>query len=67
MKTFVNVTGLQALYVFVGGQNGYNGGGGPNASVASSGQAHGGGASDIRTQNSATALTSRLGECFIIH
>ena len=43
-KGDLSVTTGQTLYIYVGGQNGYNGGGDGHAAVAS----NGGGASDVR-------------------
>lgn len=56
----LNVTPGQTLYVYVGGQNGYNGGGlgGTCQNCSSAGGGSGGGASDIRSGG--TALSNRI-------
>jgi hypothetical protein len=54
----INLTAGTILYVYVGGQNGYNGGGTAGTGSACENGANGGGATDIRL--SGTALANRI-------
>jgi len=57
-KGTINLTAGKTLYIYVGGQDGYNGGGAAGTGSACENGANGGGATDVR--NDGTALTNRF-------
>ena len=57
-KGTLNLTGISTIYIFVGSQSGFNGGGAPSTGLTPNSGQYGGGASDIRIAG--TSLSNRV-------